>query len=269
MWETVRKDWTAKVGIVIFLLLTVWWFISPSFTTDGRFFGDYPSIYALMALWGGIWGVSIARQWGGFKSVMGKAILMFSLGLFAQVFGQVAYAYIAFYKNTEVPYPSLGDVGYFGSIPLYIFGVWLLLHMSGAKIRLRTLGNKILLLLIPGLMLILAYYLFLQGYQFDFSNPIKVFLDFGYPFGQAIYISLAILTYLLSKNVLGGMMRPKFLFILFALCIQFLSDYSFLYQTSKGTFAVGGIVDYMYLIAYFLMSMGLIQFKVLIDKLRA
>jgi len=34
-----------------------------------------------------------SRKWGGLRSVMGKAILMFSLGLVAQEFGQLSYAF--------------------------------------------------------------------------------------------------------------------------------------------------------------------------------
>lgn len=270
MLETIKTDWKAKVAVIIFILLSIWWipgFLNPG-SYDQRYFGDYSSIYAFMALWGGVWGVVIARKWGGFKSVMGKAVLMFSFGLFAQVFGQISYAYLSFYRHIEVPYPSLGDVGYFGSVLLYIYGVWLLLHISGAKIHLGTLKNKILVLAVPALMLVAAYYLFLQGYEFDWSDPIRTFLDFGYPFGQAIYISLAILTYLLSKNVLGGIMKPKILFILFALLVQFLADYMFLFQTSRGTWTNGGLNEYIYLVAYFLMTLALLQLGTVFKKMR-
>lgn len=269
MWQTIHKEWQAKIAILLLVLLTVWWVISPSVqeSMGGRFFGDFPSIYAIMAFWGGLWGLIIAQKWGGLQSITGKAIAMFSLGLLAQLFGQIAYAYLSFYKNIEVPYPSIGDIGYFGSIPLYILGIWYLAKASGVKIGLSSFRNKIQAVLIPIVVLMIGYFLFLQGYEFDWSEPIKIFLDFGYPFGQAIYISLAILTYLLSKGVLGGVMKSKILFILFALSIQFLSDYTFLYQSSKGTWHVGQINDYMYLIAYFLMTLGLIQLKTVLDKL--
>ena len=261
MWETIRKEWQAQVGIVIFLLLTSWWLIgllSPDkFST--RYFGDFPSIYGMMALWGGIWGVYVSQNWGGFRSVMGKAILMFSLGLFAQEFGQLAYAYLAFYQKIEVPYPSIGDIGYFGSIPLYIYGTFLLARASGVQINLRSFAHKLQAVLIPLVILFLGYLLFLQGYVFDWSDPVKIFLDFGYPLAQAIYISLALLTYLLSRGTLGGVMKSKILFILFALSIQFLADYTFLYQSSRGIWSVGGINDYMYLISYLLMTLGILQ----------
>lgn len=269
MWETIKKQWGAKIAIFLLLLLTVWWIVSPSVqkTSGGRFFGDYPSIYGVMALWGAVWGILISQKWGGLKSVMGKAIVMFSLGLFAQEFGQIYYAYLSFYKHIEVPYPSLGDVGYFGSIPLYIYGVVLLAKASGVNIGFTSFKHKIVAVLIPLAVLTVGYFLFLQGYEFNWSNPIKIFLDFGYPLGQAVYISLAILTYLLSKGVLGGIMKGRILFILFALLVQFLSDYTFLYQSSRGIWRVGEINDYMYLIAYFMMTLGLIQLKTVLDKL--
>jgi hypothetical protein len=271
MVETIKKEWQAKIAILIFLLLTIWWFLSPSFQNPHgqRFFGDFPSIYGVLALCGACWGISISQKWGGVKSILGKAIIMFSLGLLGQVFGQVVYAYYAFYQHIAVPYPSLGDIGYFGSIPLYIYGVLLLAQASGVKIRLKSFRNQIQAVIIPILMLCIGYFLFLKGYKFDFGNPIKIFLDFGYPFGQAIYISLALLTYLLSKGILGGIMKSKILFILFALFIQFLSDYTFLYQSSNGTWVAGGINDYMYLFAYLLMTLGILQFETVLSKLRS
>lgn len=271
MIETLRKEWQAKVAVVLLLLLTVWWamgMMNPE-AYEVRYFGDFPSIYGVMALWGGIWGLVIARKWGGMGSVMGKAITMFSLGLFSQEMGQIIYAYYSFFQHISVPYPSLGDVFYFGSIPLYIYGVILLAKASGVSIRLQSFKHQLIAIIIPLIMLGVGYFLFLQNYQVDWSNPIKIFLDFGYPLGQAIYISLAILTYLLSKGVLGGMMKSKVLFILFALLVQFLADYTFLYQSSRGTWSAGGFNDYMYLLAYFFMALGLFQLNTVFTKLRS
>ena len=111
-------------------------------------------------------------------------------------------------------------------------------------------------------MLIFSYFFFLRDYQFDWSNPLKIFLDFGYPLGQAIYVSIAILTYVLSKGVLGGVMKPKILFLVFALIIQYLADYNFLLQAANSTWQNGGYGDLIYLIAYLLMALSLLQLKV-------
>ena len=200
--------------------------------------------------------------------MMGKALIFFSLGLFAQEFGQVMYSYYLYFQKIEVPYPSLGDVGYFGSIPLYILGVLYLAKASGVKIGLSSFVNKIQAILIPGVILVLSYYFFMQGYVPDWSAPIRTLLDFGYPLGQAIYISLALLTYSLSRGVLGGVMKPRILFILFALFVQYIADFSFLYLAQQGQAYPGSILDYAYILAYFLMGIGLLQFGSVLTKLR-
>ena len=271
MIDTLKKEWQAQISLLLFGILTVWWFISPSFkpSPDARFLGDFGSIYVILAFLGALWGMVIAKKWGGYKSIMGKAILFFSLGLMAQVFGQVTYAYFSFVLHVVVPYPSLGDLGYFGSIPIYILGVYYLAKASGVNITLRLFRKKLQAIIVPAGMLFTGYYLFLRTYEFDWSNPVKIFLDFGYPLGQAFYVSLAFLAYLLTRGVLGGIMKSKVLFILGALCMQFLSDYVFLYQSSQGTWSVGGVNDYMYLIAYFTMTLGLLQLKTVYDHLRS
>lgn len=260
MLDTIQKEFPAKISILIFTLFTLWWvfleFIlkNPESTNNLLFSGTY----GVMALLGGIVGMKSSFRWGGYKSVLGRSIFMFALGLLLQEFGQIAYS-VYYQFHIEVPYPSLGDVGYFLSIPCYIYGVILLARASGVRIHLNSFLQKIQALLIPLGMLILGYYFFLRGYEFDWTKPLVIFLDFGYPMGEAIYISLAIVTYLLSRNVLGGIMRSKILFILFALVVQFLADYLFLYQSHQGAFYPAGISDYLYLVSYLFMTLALIQ----------
>ncbi len=112
------------------------------------------------------------------------------------------------------------------------------------------------------MLLAYSYWVFLKGYEFDWSAPLKIFLEFGYPLGQAIYVSLAILTLFLTRGVLGGVMKNRVLFVLFALLMQYLADYTFLYQASQETWAAGGINDYMYLASYFIMALALLQFRI-------
>ena len=221
-----------------------------------------------MAYLGGISGLIIAKKWGGIKSLIGSAVTVFSIGLLCQGFGQSVYTYYLFHSNIAAPYPSLGDLGYFGTIPFYIYGAFLLSKVSGAKISLRSYGHKIQALIIPTIMLLVSYFLFLQDYTFDFSAPLKTFLDFGYPLGQAIYVSLAILAFTLSRKFLGGIMRKPILFLIAALVLQYLCDYIFLYQFNAGNWYVGGINDYMYLFSYFLMTISLIKMSVTFDNIK-
>ncbi len=256
-----KKDAKAGLALLIFLGFTAWWAL--------LHFGHQPNTnhildwfagtYGVLALLGGIWGLSISSKWGGYKSVLGRAILMLSLGLLAQEFGQLAYAYYAIVKHIEVPYPSIGDIGFFGSVLFYIYATYLLAHASGAKMSLKSLGNKLIVLVVPAAILLTSYHLFLKGYEFDWSQPVATILDFGYPFGQAIYISTAILAYFLSRKLLGGIMRPKILLLLFALCTQYAADFNFLYQSSHGTWTTATYGDYLYAFSYLIMTLAILN----------
>ncbi|OGG15735.1 hypothetical protein A3D77_01780 [Candidatus Gottesmanbacteria bacterium RIFCSPHIGHO2_02_FULL_39_11] len=269
MLETIRKEWQTKTAVVFFLFFSLWW-ITLQFPQTKSDLSNHlwGGLYGIVALWGGIWGIIIAQKWGGMKSLTGKTIFMFALGLFAQEIGQVSYNYYIFVLKQSVPYPSIGDFFFYITIPFYIAAIIYLAKASGVHVSLRSVRNKFQAVLIPLGMLLLSYFIFLQGYKFDWSNPIKVFIDFGAPFGQAIYISLAILTFTLTKGVLGGMMKSKVLFILFALLAQYVADWVFLYQASRETWVAGGINDYMYLTAYFIMALALLQLKTVYTKLQ-
>lgn len=253
---------TAYVSFALLLVFTIWWIVLNPFKTES----PYPEsrvlwsvTYQIIALWGGINGLFIAKKWGGIKSVIGRSILAFSIGLLCQSFGQFVYSYYLLRLHIDAPYPSLGDVGYFGTIPFYIYGVILLAKASGAKLSLHSYGKQFQAIIIPLIMLVTSYYFFLRGYEFDWSNPVAVFLDFGYPFGGAIYISLTILTYILSRKLLGGIMRGPILLILAALVFEYAGDFSFPYTVSNETYFAGNYVDFLYVLAYSLMSISLIR----------
>jgi len=267
--DTIKKEVSAQVAVLVFAFFALFWFGITLFLEPGStYHALFANSYWLMALWGGVWGLVISRRWGGLKSVMGKAMVFFSLGMLAQVFGQISYSVYYYYFQADAPYPSVGDIGFFGSIPLYIIAIILLARASGVKISFRSLKSVIPALLLPVVGLLVSYLVFLQGYEFDWSAPLVVFLDFGYPFGQAIYVSLTVLVFYLSRGVLGGVMRSKILLLLFALVVQYLADYTFLYWISNGTWYASGPNDLIYLVAYFVMTLAIIQLKTVSDQLR-
>lgn len=255
------EDKRVQFTLLLLLVLSVWWLVLYPFNQDEIFtYRKYiwGASYQLLALWGALCGILVSIYWGGYRSVFGRSVLAFSLGLLFQVFGQSVYSYYNLFAGIEAPYPSVGDLGYFGSIPLYIYGCLLLAKTSGVKVSLKSFNSKIQAFFIPFIALVLSYIVFLRGYEFDFSQPLKIFLDFGYPLGQAVYVSIAILTLILSRKMLGGVMRGPVLLFLFALILQYTSDYNFLYQASRGLWFVGGYGDYLYVLSYFLMASALI-----------
>lgn len=256
---------------VIFLAFTMAWIflqaIGGDEIRDAR--QIWGATYQVMSLYGGIIGIHISTKWGGYRSVLGKAILAFSIGLFLQSFGQTYSSYYVYRYSVETPsYPGIGDIGFFGSVLLYIYGVLLLYKVSGARYSLSDLQHKVWALVVPLILLVSSYGLFLQHYSFDFSDIIKILLDFGYPLGQATYVSIALLILISSRKILGGAMRRPILFLIFALLFQYISDFNFLYQANYGSWYVAGTMDYLYLVSYFLMTIVLIHLGNTFNKLR-
>jgi hypothetical protein len=226
--------------------------------------------YNVIALVGAFSGLYLSKLWGGYRSIIGRASLVFALGLLAQSFGQNVYNYLYFTQgfNIQPPYPGLGDVGFFGSVLFYIYGVILLAKASGVRVSLKSFSSQVIAFIIPLVLLASSYFIFLKDYTFDWSDKLKIFLDFGYPLGQAFYVSIAILTLLLSRNLLGGLMKKPILLFLLALIAQYFSDFTFLYQANQGTFVVGGLVDCMYFVSYFIMTISLIKLGSTFEQIR-
>lgn len=250
--------------VVLLVLQIIIWI---SGTTDAPQNHIWGFVYGGFSLLGAFVGLSTAKSWGGFKSLMGKAIVFLSLGLFAQGFGQYSFWFFNFVLKVAVPYPGIPDFGYFGTIPLYIFASYLLAKASGVKISLKSFTNASASVIIPVTLLGLSYFLFLRDYTFADHDALTIFLDFGYPMGHAVYISIAILTFILSRNVLGGIMQSKIMLLIVAFTFMYVSDYVFIYFAEL--YYPASFIDTFYLTAYFVMSLSLIRLKEVSDKLKS
>jgi len=268
---SILKNTTFRLLSIVFAIYTLaWLYLNLINPWNESFNNAFTDSYGIIAGIGGIAGFSIAKKWGGIKSVVGRSLLAFSTGLTFNFLGQVSYAIYFYVYKVENPYPSFGEIFYFGSIPIYIIGAWLLAAASGSKLSLASYrSKKIVSILLPISMMLLSYSVFLKSYEFDWTQPILIFLDFGYPLGQAISVSLAILTFYLSKGTLGGIMKSSVLLIVTALIIQYVSDTTFLYQTFQDAWEPAGTSDLLFTISYFLMSLAILQFGEVVDKIGA
>lgn len=258
-----------SLAVAIFLIFVGFWLYIAirGIQGDGNIAEVFSATYGLMALFGGVIGLKVSQGWGGYRSLIGRSVLFMALGLLAQAAGQIVYSGYTYIAHTEIPYPSLGDIFYFASVLLYIIAAWSLVKALSTKSTLRSPKFIALLVIVPVIMLSISYYIFLRHHAANFHHPINVFLDFGYPLGQALYVSLGILAFVLSLKYLGGIMRPVILFLIFALVLQYLADFTFLYQTSRDTWKTAGFNELMYLVAYFVMTLSLIEFNKVHSKL--
>ncbi len=245
----------------IFTFFTLWWIYREFFEAhrDSYRIWEFYNLYFIIALYGGLLGVHTSLRWGGIKSLLGRSILAFSLGLFTQCFGQIAYSYYGIALHNPNVYPSIGDFGFFATIPFYIYGILLLAKASGINLSFRLFRERPMALLVPITILVSGYFMFLRNYIFDWANPIKIFLDFGYPLGDAIYVSIAILVFIFSRSILDGIMRTKASLILVALIVQFIADYIF--AETSSTYYAGNYIDFLELLSYYLMTVALLSLK--------
>lgn len=256
----------------VFSFFLCWWlvvnFFSSVLPSDPDLFAD---TYAVVALFGGLVGVYLAfAKWGGWGSVLGKVIMLLSIGLLAQVFGQFSYAYYARVLGVEVPYPSIGDIGFYGSMFFYIAGAYYLVKLCAGVTKVSKATTRIhpLVLLIPLSMLATAYLVFIKDYEFDPSDRLITLLDFTAPLLQSVYVSLALVAFYFTRDIVNGIMHKKVVFLLIALVAQYLADFLFLYKAHKDLYTTAGITDLTYLVAYFLMSLAIINLNSVFEQLK-
>lgn len=244
---------------VVFIMLLILWLFTYTKKIDPIFFGiSYPIILAF----GCYWGVGITKQWRGNTNMLGKALVLFLMGLLSQLFGQIIFTSYILFFHVEIPYPSLADLGFFGSVIFYIFAVLTIAKFCGLSFSILSAYQKAVGIIIFILITLLFNVLSLSSYIVDLSNPIRVFLDFGYPFFEALSLTITILTYAFSRRLLSGLLRSRILLLLFALTIQYIADINFSYQTIAQTWTNSGYGDLLYMFAYVAMAYALLRFDV-------
>ncbi len=255
-----------KIIIWLFVVFFIWWIILQLVSNRTELW--WGNLYQLIALIGGIGGLYISNYlFYEMKSLIlvRRAIFFFSIGLLLQVLGQNVFSYYNMVLKVPIPYPSFADVGYFGSVLCYLYALILLAGITGVKLTFKSFISKIEFLLIPAVILLVSFTLFLKGYAYDLSSPVRIFLDFAYPIIEAVYVSLALIILLFAKDLVGGVMKwPS---LLLAMFVQYIADFNFLYQAKNGTWVSGRYGDLLYMIAYFILALALIRLGITFQKL--
>lgn len=212
----------------------------------------------------GVMGLLISKHWGGSKSAVGKAILLISLGTASWGLGTLIWSFYNFVLHVPVPYPSWADLGYALAVPLWTIGVFYLSKATGAKFSLRQLHGRIMLILLPLLAAAVSYYfLYVVARNSSFiveGELLKIFLDFYYPIGDWIILTVAFLLFGLSLRYLGGHLKWPVMIILLGFAFMFISDFTFSYVTTVGSYYNGHFADLLFTVAIFIISFGVASF---------
>jgi len=251
----------SKIILTIFLVLVVWWmFIAVrglENTNENYWYGIVEGLLPFIAAF---FGLANARQWGGFKSVMGKAVTLLSAGLLTWGIGTIIFGYYNIVLKVPVPYPSLADAFYIISWPLWAMSMIYLSRATGVQFQLRTLVGRAILFLIPIAVIIGSYYVLVvvarQGTLGFTENLLTNFLNLAYPIGDIVILTITILIYGLSFKYLGGFFKWACIIVLAGFVLNYIGDFLFVYRTTKEIYFVADFVDFVYTIAFFCLSFG-------------
>ena len=252
----------ASMVLMLFVALVFWWlFITIQGlenTTQNFLYGAALGVLPCLA---SVFGFINSNKWGGFKSSMGESIFFLSAGLLTWGIGTLVFAYYNILLQVEVPYPSLADLFYIMSWPLWAIGMINLSRATGVKFQLKTAIGKIALFSVPILIAILSYYLLIVVARdgvilYTPEDLLKVFFDLAYPIGDIIILTITLLVYVLSFKFLGGFFKWPILFILGGFVLNYLGDFSFVFTVTKETFFVANWVDFIYTLTFFCIGFG-------------
>ena len=214
-------------------------------------------------------GFKNAKAWG--KSAVGKAVNFLSLGTLTWSLGMLAWNYYIFLADVEVPYPSLADVFFILSWPLWTLGIINLSKATGVKFALRQVKGKILIVIVPILAVIASYYMLVvvaRGgvIELDGSSGWKLFFDLFYPIGTAVILTLALTFFSLSRDYLGGIYKKPITILILGFLANYLSDFTFSLTTTSGTYFNGHFVDILFLTAMYFIGLSISLMSPKVEK---
>lgn len=245
-----------------FIGLVVWWLsIFFSGKTDDPSNLWFALAYGILPIFGSVFGFIYAEKWGFWKSTIGKAIILFSLGLLTWGIGELIWSYYNLILHVEIPYPSWADASFIISWPLWAIGMYYLSFATGAKYGLKEKIGQFQLFLFPVICASVSYYLLVtiarQGSFEIAGGPLKIFFDLAYPLGDVIIITLSLIIFGLSFKYLGGRYKWAVLVTFLGFVLNYFADFGFSYTTTVGTFHNGNWVDLLFCTAMFALSFGI------------
>jgi len=255
-FSPVQKFLIALYGVCVIWILIVFVFN----LRDTTFNYLYSVPLTIIPLFGGIFGIKLWRSWQ-ISNFLAKAILVLSCGLISFGIGLGIFAYYNLILNVPVPYPSLADLGFLPSYPLWMIGLVYLLGITGIKLQLKKITGKMMLFSLTLLAVVSSHYLFFivarEG-QIDFkADAVKLFLDLVYPISDIIILTLTLfLIYGLSFDPQDSKIKTGVVTILLAFIVNYMADFGFSYSTTVGTYFVGNWADFLFATSMFLLSFG-------------
>ena len=208
----------------------------------------------------GIISLKRMREWGGHRSQIGKIPMFFSFGFFAWGIGTIIWGAHDLFYNIAVPFPGWPDVAYVLINPSFISGVAYFGYTITVKDSNHYSLAKLYLLLIPIVMILVSYYLISTVHfnvGFSSGDHLMTWLNLYYMGGDIIQVLVLILVSSSTHNYLGKRLLVPFVLVVVSILFSYSADTIYAYSTSVGSYVNGGLVDYFYALAIFLLAIGM------------
>ena len=219
----------------------------------------------IIPFFSGIFVVLGSKQWAGEGGLIHKGLFFIGLGMILWASGGFIWSFYNFFLHMPAPYPSLADIGYAPSVFFYCLGTIYLSRGAGADLGLRKKYVKQLMVIIPVIMLTFSYYILIEvgrgGVLFTPNDPfLKTFLDFAYPIGDFVSLTVSVILSWLYFDFLVKKYRYGVIFVLLGMVGMFFADFSFSYTTTRNIYFNGNFSDFLFALGMFLLAFGAMFF---------
>lgn len=265
--EAYQSRKTIKLGglfilIGLYIALFFWWLFLFVYKIKETPLNDgYGTMYMLVPFFGGIIGLLKSNNFDSSQQELKLSIFIFSIGLLTWSGGNIIWGYYKFVLHIIVAYPSLADLSYIVSWPLWLGGLFFLAKSANKNIGIGGNAKKIAALVIFVTGLLLSYSLLIliarNGLWTTKGGIIKTILDFYYPVFDILIIITIILRRDFSFKKTFYLKKFPIILLLIGFTLNFIGDLSLNYTSTLDSYYQGGWIDFILTTAMFFLSLGL------------
>jgi hypothetical protein len=184
----------------------------------------------------------------GFSSLQGKALLIFTIGLFCWFLGETTWGIYEIILGLGKPIASVADVFWITGYPFLLLGlyyVWKITIVSNSKKRLLAL----IILIISGCFFMIK--LAIPSLTDTKISIVEKVSTAGYVIGDA---ALLVALICVITHLFGGKFAKTWVLILLAIFITTIAD--IYYMNFSEVYETGNLIDLFWDFSYILMAFG-------------
>ena len=200
----------------------------------------------------GAWWCLVAALGRGRGPALRVTLALLALGVFSYGVGEGIWCYYETGLGQATPFPSWADAGHLCQYPLLLLGILRLpTRRLPPALRWRVLLDSLITL--TALVNLSWYFVLGPTVQQGVGTLFTKLLSAAYPVGDLILLVSLLLVMAQGR---GSVARPVVAALSLALTSIVAADTVYAYQTLKGTFATGGLIDVAWPFGYLLIGLA-------------